>query len=253
MASDLLLVAVRTLEHSEVSVAMKTVATEALLSAAQNGLPLPPDGPWLIWNLWTTNTSACSWRHVSVLGDIPDAKVRAGAMAILEEKEVGEELRDLAVRVLVGVGHAAQVEDRLIMTMVERGRSGERAQEAVRLIEAVHAARGIAVEILRMVRDRWSASPIAAVRESAIAVAGQIADPDVTFIERMLADPAADVRSTMAFEVEREMPGRELAVGLVEARLRVEVHPRVRAALLRAQAALIDDLNDDGPRRRRRR
>ncbi|MBX3210753.1 MAG: hypothetical protein KF850_01835 [Labilithrix sp.] len=253
MASDLLLVAVRTLEHSEVSVAMKTVATEALLSAAQNGLPLPPRAPWLIWTLWTTNTSACSWRHVSVLGDIPDARVRAGAMAILEAKEVGEELRDLAVRVLVGVGHAAQVEDRLIMTMVERGHSVERAQEAVRLIEAVHAARGIAVEILRMVRDRWAATPTAAVREAAIAVTGQVTEPDIGFIERMLADPDADVRAAMAFELERDLPGRELALGVVEARLRVEVHPRVRAALLRAQAALLDDMHDDGLRRRRRR
>jgi hypothetical protein len=251
MSSDLLVVACRTLEDRSASPAMKAAATEALVAALSGGLALPSEAARLIWRFWLAGPSNRSWRHATGIGDTPDETIRAEAIAILEREDAGEDLRDLATDVLVRRGHAAHLEDRLILSLIERVRSGERAQEAVRLIEAVHASRGLAPELLRMVRDRWASSAVAAVRETAIAVAGQIAEPDVSFIERMLADPDVEVRSTMAHGLATDLPGRDLALGIVEARLRVEVHPQARAALLRAQAALVEETIPSESQRRR--
>lgn len=251
MASELLVVACRTLEAPSSCSTMRTAACEALLSAMTSGLMPPVGAVRLVWNYWKSCPSNRSWRHATGIGDINDESIRAEAMAILDSDDTGEDLRDLAVDVLVGEGHIAHIDDRFLLGLVERVRTGERAREAVRLVEAVHGARGIGPETLRLIRNRWSASQVSAVREGSVAVAAQIAEPDVEFTETMLADPDVEVRSSVAYALETDFPGREVALGLVEGRLRVEVHPRARSALLRAQAAIVEDAHAERRRRRR--
>ena len=252
MKSDLSAAATATLEAPGADAGLKIAAVDALLSAMNEGITLPTTAAWMIWSFWMTSPWSRGWRHANRLGENPNDRIRADAIAVLDRNDSGEALRDLAIDVLVGSAHAAHVDDRFVLGLIDRATSGDHAREAVRLIEAVHAARVIPAGTLKLVRDRWAASTVSVVREQAVAVANEIAEPDVEFIEQMLADPDAEVRAVIAFGVEREFPGRELAIGLIDARLRVEVHPRVRAALLRAQAALTEDLQGDGARRRRR-
>jgi len=247
---DLLVVACDTIGDTSALLPLKKAAVEALLSAASDGLALPPGAARLLWSFWANAPGSRSWRYADKIGDVPDERVRAEATHILERHESGDDLRDLATDVLAGKGHAAHVEHRLLLALAERARDEREAHRLARLVGAVHEARGIELPILRMVRDRWAVSSVPGVRECSLLVAREIVEPDLPFVERMLADPDADVRGTTADELTMGLPGRELALGAVEARLRVEVHPHALAALLRAQASLVEDAAP--PRRRRR-
>jgi hypothetical protein len=55
---------------------------------------------------------------------------------------------------------------------------------------------------------------------------------------------------TLAHRLGLDFPGGELAVGLIEARLRVESHPDARAALLHAEGTLIGEGRPGSKRRR---
>jgi hypothetical protein len=92
-----------------------------------------------------------------------------------------------------------------------------------------------------MIRDRWALSPVADVRENAVLLATEIAEPAMAFLEKMLADQSADVRVTLAHRLGRGMPGSEDALDLIEQRLRVETHPDARGALLHAQGSSVGE------------
>lgn len=249
-ARDLLRTARDLLTDTAASLPLRKAAVEALLSAASDGLALPSGAARLIWTFWTSVPESRSWRYAHKLGDIADERIRAEAMEILERHDCGDELRDLAAEVLVGKAHAIHVDDRLLLALVERVYDESEAHRLGRLIASVHEARGVDPSILRAIRDRWSASPLVALRETSVSIAREIVEPDVAFIERMLGDPDAEVRGAMADALSMAFPGAQIALGVVEARLRVEVHPHSRAALLRAQASLIEDAAP--PRHRRR-
>jgi hypothetical protein len=184
------------------------------------------------------------------LGALPDDTVRQDALSVLARDDGGEDLRDLATEVLSGPAHAGHVTDDALLSLAERVLDGSTASAARNLISAVHRSRGLQPGMLRMIRDRWATSPVADVREAAVLLATEIPEPDMAFVERMLADPSADVRVTLAHRLVLDFPGRELAVGLIEARLRIESHPDARAALLHAQGSLVGE-GRPGSRRRR--
>lgn len=237
---DLLTLACRTLEDPTSSPAMKSAASEALLTAAREGLTMPARGARAIWAWWTTAPGHRSCRNTSKLGDVPDEEIRAGALAVLDRADAGDELRSLAVDVLCGKGHARHLDDGVLLRAFENVRTGDAAQELLRLAQAVHAGRGITPCILRNIRDRWAGSAVPAIRETAIYVAVEIAEPDLGFIAKMLADPDVEVRVALAHQLDCDFPGRERALPLVENRLREEVHPQARVTLLRTQASLIE-------------
>ena len=190
------------------------------------------------------------WHLGERLGSLPDEAVRQDALALLARDDGGEDLRELAVEVLSGDAHAGHVSDEAILSLAERVHDGSSATAARHLIAAVHRARGLQPSMLRMIRDRWAASVVSDARENAVLLATEIAEPDMAFVERMLADPSADVRLTLAHRLGLDFPGGELAVGLIEARLRVESHPDARAALLHAEGTLIGEGRPGSKRRR---
>jgi hypothetical protein len=245
---DLLALACTTLAEPAVSPALKRAAAEALLAAIDDGLAVPVRAVRLVWSYWTACPASRSWRSANRLGDVVCEEVRADALAILEGGATGMDLRDLAVDVLVGRGHAPFIEERSILAIVEHVQTGEHASEVARLIGAVHAARGVSAPLLCAVRDRWARSGLGGVREAAIVVAAEIAAPDLAFIAAMLADPDVEVRTALAYRLATGFPGSEVAGGLIAERLRIEPHPSARAALLRAQASMIEDhlLGDGG-------
>lgn len=192
---DLLSTACAALEEPRTSNAIKQCAAEALLAAVHLGLSPPSRAAWLIWSFWTTSPASRSWRYASKLGELPDEHVRQEAIAILASEDAGDELRDLAVDVLVGGAYAAHIDDRFVLAFIERAYTSERVQGIARIIEAVHSARGIDLALLRSVRDRWATSAISEIREASITIANEIGEPDMVFVERMLADPSVEVRA----------------------------------------------------------
>lgn len=250
--SDLLKAACTTLEDPSGSPGLKTAACEALLAAADAGIPLPLRAAWLIWSWFTTAPSCRPWRSACKLGDMPDDRVRADAFSMLERRDAGDELRSVAVEVLSGKAYAREIDDQALLRLFEHTATGEHARDLTMLIEAVHLARGISPSILRAVRDRWAGSTAPAIRETAIAIAAAMHEPDVAFIAKMIDDVDGDVRMAMAHRIDFDFPGRELAGGIVEARLKIDTHPQVRASLLRAHSSLIEVMAA-APRRRRRR
>jgi hypothetical protein len=238
MAHDLLSAATHVLESPTSPTALRTVATGALLTAIAEHIPVPRQTAWLVWTWARTAPAHRDWHLAERLGSLADETVRVDALDLLARDDGGEDLRDLAVEVLSGDAHAGHVGDDALMSLAERAHNGSSATAARHLISAVHRARGLQPTLLRMVRDHWAVSPVADVRENAVLLATEMAEPDMQFVERMIADPSADVRLTLAHRLGLDFPGRELAVGLIEARLRVESHPDARAALLHAEASL---------------
>ena len=86
------------------------------------------------------------------------------------------------------------------------------------------------------IRDsRWAGSIYPGVRCCALTIAEQLPE-DFAFTESRLNDPAVEVR-VAACEAVSDIDGAQRAA-LVERRLEVEHHPKVRAALHRAMAEL---------------
>jgi len=239
-STDLFRVARGVLEAPGSSLPSKAAAVDTLLLGITEGVLLTDGTAWLIWSFWTTAPSNRSWPYAAKLGEIADVRVHDDALRIVERGDAGSDLRELAIDVLVGKAHARHVADGLILGLVERARSGREAEEAVRLIEAVHAARGLDAGLLRGVRDRWARSPVAGIREASISVAGQLVEDNLTFVETMLSDPDSDVRVAMGYRLDVDFPGHENTAHLIEARLQIEAHPRARCALLRALASVIE-------------
>jgi hypothetical protein len=235
--SNLLLAAVRVLEDETIAPTFKVVASETLLTAVREGLILPTGSAWLLWSYGKANPARDAYA-MERLGSIDDADVRQDALATLFAATGGDE-RDLAIHVLSGAGHALHITDEVLGHLVDRVRTGADARAAHRLIEATHRARDVSSELLRAIRDRFAASRLPEVREVSVAIAAEIAESDLAFVEKLLNDKNADVRYEMAHRLSLYLPGRELALDIIEARLAVEAHPEPRAGLLRAQAELL--------------
>lgn len=246
----LIVTAVQALEDPTTSPAIRSIAAEALLAAMREGAAVPPKTIWLAWGWLKGNPGNRSWLTTEKLGEFSDDKVHEDAIAVVRRDDTDADLRGIAIDILCGPAHAGLVTDPLLLELVDRSRAEGDVRDVGRLLEAVHRARGIAPAVIRTIRDVWSSSSSPSVREVAVGLSAELADPDLSFIEKMLEDPHADVRVAMSSQLERDIPGARLALGAVEARLRVEVHPQARAAILRAHAAIVEEESPRRPRRR---
>ena len=253
MPNTLLGVAVRVLEDAGSTPALKTAAAETLFVSLEQGVPIPTKAPKLLWAWLKISPASRSWRSMEklVFRGIDQEEVRADALRLLDLDDAGDDLRDLAVDVLRGHDHAVHLNDTVLMGLLERASSDARVQQLGRLLHAVHTARCLPRGLLEAVRDRWAGSQSPAIREVAIELTAELPEADIEFIARMLEDPNADVRTSMSNHIDVHASDSGLTLGLVEARLRVEGHPHVRAGLLRAQASLLEEPGGLGRRRRR--
>lgn len=117
---DLFAAACSVLESTSASPAVKKAAADALIVGLNEGIPLPKGAAFLIWSFWTGAPANRSWRNSQKLGEIADDGIRAEAIAILDGECAGDELRDLALDVLVGKAHAAHLPDALVLRHRER-------------------------------------------------------------------------------------------------------------------------------------
>lgn len=229
---------------------MKAIAAEALLMAVNEGMPIPARTGRVLWAWLQSVPATRPWRTTEYLGGIIDEDVRADALRILDLDDAGSDLRGVALDLLCGPTHAVHVHDDVLLRLLERLRCEEDVRQLRRLVEAVHRARGVAPALLLAIRDRLAGSSSPFVREAGVDLGVELAEPDVEFAATMINDPNADVRIAVAAQLEVGLFAADVALGLVEGRLRAESHPQVRAALLRAQAELVESRR--GLRRRNR-
>ena len=229
---------------------MRNAAGAALTTAMDDDIPLPAEYVRAVWR-WLRTTSPCSstYWNTDGLAEVPDEIVRVEALGIVRDPYTGTEERHLALRVLGGRGHAQHLDDQTVLDLVERARTGRQAQDLEGLLANVNTARGIPQEVLRSIRDRWTSSPSVGVREAAIKVGTELLAPDLSWVERVLCDPDADVRASVANAFCEPVEG---LLALLQERLQVETAPDVRAPLHRGIADL-EQVESDRQRRRRRR
>lgn len=254
MPIDFLTCALSVLSSPEQPQSVRVAACECMLAALVEGLQLPTGAVQAIWSFWVSHPGRRGWRHASNIGSIPDSVVHQEAIEILTREHGGDDHRDLAVDVLTGEGHRGLLTDPFLLTLFERASNANRARELQRLLEASHDGRGIETETLLMIRDRFASSPVPGVRDASISVAGLLVHPDFDFVRVMLEDPDSEVRCSMAQALDVDHVGRECCLGLVEGRIRIETHYRVRIALVRAQASILEaiqGIEDKHPGRRR--
>ena len=238
------------LEHPSSTAAMRNAAGAALMTAMDDDIPLPAEYGRAAWRwLRTTSTFSGAYWNTDGLAEVPDDIVRDEALSIVKDPNTGNEERYLALRVLGGRGHAQHLDDRTVLDLVERVRTGRQAQDLEGLLANVNTARGIPQEVLRSIRDRWTASPSVGVREAAIKVGTELLAPDLSWVERVINDPSADVRTSVTYAFSEPVEG---LLALLQERLQVETAPDVRAALCRAIADQ-EQVESDRARRRRRR
>jgi hypothetical protein len=238
------------LEDRSSTAAMRNAAGAALMTAMDDDIPLPAEYVRAAWR-WLRTTSTCSsaYWNTDGMAEVPDEVVRVEALGIMRDPHTGTEERHLALRVLGGRGHAQHLDDHTVLDLVERARTGRQAQDLEGLLANVNTARGIPQEVLRCIRDRWTAFPSVGVREAAIKVGTELLAPDLSWVERVLCDPDADVRASMANAFCEPVEG---LLALLQERLQVETAPDVRAALHRGIADQ-EQVESDRQRRRRRR
>jgi hypothetical protein len=234
----LLAVAHATLIDSTSTPAVKAAAAEALLAAFSNGVVLPIGSAFALWQHFIACPGTRVW-HVRTLGDVLDIDVLQGALAVVRDEDAGDELHEVALSVLAGRALARLVPDELLLMFCERVNRDE-VQYFVGLVSAVHEARGLDADVLKHIRDKLSSSPDPDLREASLDVAAELVEADVAFIQRMLQDEHACVRTATASKLSFGMEGLVEAAPIIQERLLVEQHPSVRAELLRAQAAAIE-------------
>lgn len=229
---------------------MRNAAGGALMTAMDDDIPLPAEYVRAAWRwLRTTSTYSGAYWNTDGLAEVPDEIVRDEALSIVKDPNTGNEERYLALRVLGGKGHAQYVDDRTVLDLVERTKTSRQAQDLAGLLAKVNTARGVPHEVLRSIRDRWTSSTCFGVREAGVKVGVELMAPELGWIERVLHDPDADVRASVAMSLTEHVEG---LLELLQERLRVEMAPDVRAALHRAIADQ-EQVEGDRARRRRRR
>ena len=228
---------------------MKTIAGTALLAALDEGIAVPSDVVYGVWS-WLRGAPSVYF-NAEKLAEVADEKVRAEAVEILRELDSGTTQRQLALQVLSNNVQGRHVTDEGLLDLVERVRVGSHAIDLADLIVTIDKARGVPLELLIAIRNRWSCGSIS-VKEAAIKLAGALPELDLTWTRQLLEDPEPDVRACLVYQLERDARSGEGLITLLEKRLGVEPSPDVRAAIHHALASM-QDVEDGRERRKRRR
>jgi hypothetical protein len=142
----------------------------------------------------------------------------------------------VAIDVPAGSAYAQLVTDEMITDLIDRPHV--EPERLCRLVQNVHRARRIPIELLRVIRDRWVSSTVVATKEAAIEVGSLVPKPEEAFWARMSLDPSDDVRISVISTVVEHCEQR-FARKLVEGLLAHEGVVDVRAELHRAMVTLL--------------
>lgn len=239
---NLLRQALEVLNDTTSPIGIREVACAALVVALEEGLGVPSGTPAAIWN-WVREATPRRWNSAQFrLGEVYDDQVFASALEAVRDPASGIELRSVAIDVLAGSAYAPLVTDETLTDLLDRPHV--EPERLSRLVENVHKARGIPIELLVAIRDRWATSTVAT-REAAIEVGSLVPKPEENFWKRMAQDPSDDVRilaiSAVVKHCEHEFAGK-----LVEDLLAHEDNIDVRSELHRAMMTLLLRGDDDG-------
>lgn len=244
---SLLRVCREVLEDPSSTIAMRKVAGTAVTTALNEAIGMPIEYVRAAWR-WL-RTSDSYYGMFDGIAEVPDEVVRAEALGLLKDPNTGRDERRLASWVLGGRGHAGYLDDHAVLDLVERTKTGEHADDLGGLLAKVNTARGIPHEVLSIIRNRWTSSTSAGVREAGVKVGTELMAPDLAWVGRVLDDPDADVRVSLANAFTEPVEG---LLDLLQQRLEVETAPDVRAALCRGIADQ-EQVESDRARRKRRR
>jgi len=216
---------------------MKSIAVQTLLAAFDSGIEAPPEAPLLVWR-WLV--AAGDIVRISRLGKVPGQEVMRHALAIMVDADHGDDLEELATAVLEKSDHLSTVSDREIMLLVDRDPSPERARRLQWILESVHRQRGISIQLLEELRDRWTASPQVHLRAHAPEIATLIGKFDERSLVALINDPVAKVRlAAVDCLVRLDTAEAPRALELAEQRLKIEEHQAVRSELHSAIGCLL--------------
>jgi hypothetical protein len=228
--------ALEVLNDNNNAVGIREVACAALVAGLEEGLAVPSGTPIAIWK-WLRETTPKRWNAGQFrLGEVFDEAVFVAALEAVRDPSSGTELRGVAIDVLAGSAYASLVTDETLTDLVDRPHV--EPERLSRLVQNVHRARRIPIELLRMIRDRWASSTVVATREAAIEVASLVPKPEEAFWLKMSMDPSDDVRISVISSVVKHCR-HEFARKLVEGLLQHEGVVDVRAELHRAMMTLL--------------
>lgn len=233
---NLLAHALEVLNDNNNPVGIREVACAALVAGLEEGLAVPAGTPIAIWR-WVRETTPKRWCAAQFrLGEVFDEAVFVAALEAVRDPGSGTELRGVAIDVLAGSAYSPLVTDEMLTDLVDRPHV--EPERLSRLVQNVHRARRIPIDLLRMIRDRWASSTVVATREAAIEVGSLVPKPEEDFWTRMAQDPSDDVRISVVSAVVKHCEHR-FALKFVEGLLALEGVVDVRAELHRAMMTLL--------------
>lgn len=233
---NLLTHALDVLNDNNNPVGMREVACAALVAGLEEGLVVPNGTPIAIWR-WVRETTPKRWCAAQFrLGEVFDEAVFVAALEAVRDPASGTELRGVAIDVLAGSAYAHLVTDETLTDFVDR--THVESERLSRLVQNVHRARRIPIELVRMIRDRWATSTVVAAREAAVEIGSLVPKPEEDFWLKMAQDPSDDVRISVISSVVKHCR-HPFARKLVEGLLEHEGVVDVRAELHRAMMTLL--------------
>jgi hypothetical protein len=217
---------------------LRAAAVTTLLAAFEHDLDVPSGSVLAVWK-WLSTVGGDSVRF-SRLTCLPGAEVVLEAVLALKNPDAGEVVQDLAGTVIEKSKHLSVISDADVLALVDGEPGLDRARRLVWVVDAVHRGRGLPSSLIQALRDRWSRSQQAHLRESSLEIAGLLSGLDEPFVRRMLSDDAPGVRCAVVTLLEQaEGDDRDRALCLLQKQLATEDHARVRSELHSAIGALL--------------
>jgi len=239
MAHPYLESALRLVENFEEGLA--EVAASTLVTACDVGLDLPQRTGIALWAFVEQNPGSLVARQVpDVLNGLPfEAEILLRASTIVGNPEADEQLFAASMELLATRQYASHVEVQVVLAAAECVRGKHHLWLVPVLARAVHEhGGGLPEDVLRGLRDAWSCS-LDVGKRLEVREFAELLPVDLDWIELMLADDNYEVRRNVASSIP-SMPTPGAAIPVIDARVDVEHHHAVRAALADAKSTVIE-------------
>jgi hypothetical protein len=221
---------------------MVEAAAAALITAAELGIGAPGSALALWRRAIDARKPLWSRQVQSAIAQMPlEQAILDEAQRIVTSPTPNEAAYETAVLILATPTYARHIGAESLLRFAQAAPGGESAWGLVSLIEAANDhSGGVPSSTLRSIRDLWSASSHVALRKQSVEVALLLDEPDLGWTRRMLSDIDQEVRRTLAMRA-RKLAGAQEICALLEERLAVESHRKVRATLHDAISALTEE------------